>query len=78
MTIKETIYEIISRRMKLPLEELDGSANLKKDYGADSIDTVEILFEVEEIYKKDVPDEMAETINSIDDLIAVVETLVNS
>ena len=49
--------------------------NLKKDLGADSIDTVEIVFEVEEFYKISVPDEYAETIHTIGDAVKVVEEL---
>lgn len=72
MTVKEQIYEIISRRMKRDMSELRGDMNLKKDLGADSIDTVEIVFEIEELYGIDVPDDLAETINTIDDAIAVI------
>lgn len=72
MTVKEQIYEIIARRMKRDLSELRGDMNLKKDLGADSIDTVEIVFEIEELYGVDVPDDLAETINTIDDAVAVI------
>mgnify|MGYP001123090070 CR=1 FL=1 len=72
MTVEEQIYEIIARRMKRDVSELRGDMNLKKDLGADSIDTVEIVFEIEELYGVDVPDDLAETINTIDDAIAVI------
>ena len=72
MTVKEQIYEIIARRMKRDINELRGDMNLKKDLGADSIDTVEIVFAIEELYGVDVPDDLAETINTIDDAVAVI------
>ena len=78
MTISETIYEIVSRRLKRDISELRGDINLKKDLNADSIDTVEIVFEIEETYDISVPDQYAETINTIDDAISVVEQLVNT
>lgn len=78
MTISETIYEIVSRRLKRDISELRGDINLKKDLNADSIDTVEIVFEIEETYDIAVPDQFAETINTIDDAISVVEQLVNT
>jgi acyl carrier protein len=77
MTVKEQIYEIIARRMKRDLSELRGDMNLKKDLGADSIDTVEIVFEIEELYGVDVPDDLAETINTIDDAVAVINNSVD-
>ena len=50
MTIKEQVYEIIARKMKRKVEDLNDELHLKQDLNADSIDTVEIVFEVEELY----------------------------
>ena len=78
MTIKEKIYEIVARKLKTEASLIPEDANLKKELGADSIDTVEIVFEIEEEYKIAVPDELAETINTINDAVSVVEELVNN
>jgi len=75
LTVKEKVYEIIARKLKKQVSDLEDSINLKKDLGADSIDTVEIVFEVEEFYKISVPDEYAETIHTIGDAVKVVEEL---
>lgn len=75
MTIKEKIYEIVARRTKTNVEDLDGDMSLKKDLGADSIDTVEIVFDIEEYYTISIDDVDAETINTIDDAINVVTKL---
>lgn len=78
MTIKEKIYEIVARKLKTEASLIPEDANLKKELGADSIDTVEIVFEIEEEYKIAVPDELAETINTINDAVSVVEELVEN
>lgn len=78
MTIKEKIYEIVARKLKTDASLIAEDANLKKELGADSIDTVEIVFEIEEEYQIAVPDELAETINTINDAVSVVEELVNN
>lgn len=78
MTVKEKIYEITARRMKRDVSTLSDETNLKKDLNADSIDTVEIIFEIEETYGIDVDDKYAEQINTIGNAIAVVEELVAS
>lgn len=77
MTVKEKIYEIVSRRMKRDISELNDSTNLKKDLNADSIDTVEIIFELEETYSINVDDKYAEQINSISDAVRVVEQIIS-
>ena len=64
LTVKEKVYEIIARKLKKQVSDLGDEINLKKDLGADSIDTVEIVFEVEEFYKISANDEYAETIHN--------------
>ena len=78
MTIKEKINEIVARKLKTDASLIPEDANLKKELGAASIDTVEIVFEIEEEYKIAVPDELAETINTINDAVSVVEELVKN
>lgn len=76
MTVRDKIYEIVSRRMKRDISELNDNTNLKKDLNADSIDTVEIIFELEETYEINIDDKYAEQINTIGDAITVVETII--
>jgi len=77
MTVRDKIFEIVSRRMKRDISELNDSTNLKKDLNADSIDTVEIIFELEETYSINVDDKYAEQINSISDAVRVVEQIIS-
>lgn len=76
MTVKDKIYEITARRMKRDISELNDDTNLKKDLNADSIDTVEIIFEIEEEYEIDIDDKYAEQINTISDAVSVVEQII--
>ena len=74
LTVKEKVYEIIARKLKKQVSDLKDEINPKKDLGADSIDTVEIVFEVEEFYK------ISATMNTlrqftIGDAVKVVEEL---
>ena len=77
MTVRDKIFEIVSNRMKRDISELNDSTNLKKDLNADSIDTVEIIFELEETYNINVDDKYAEQINSISDAVRVVEQIIS-
>ena len=77
MTVKDKIYEITSRRMKRDISELNDNTNLKKDLNADSIDTVEIIFELEETYEINIDDKYAEQINTIGDAVRVVEQIIS-
>lgn len=76
MEIKDKIYEIVSRRMKRNVYELSDDTNFKKDLGADSIDTVEIIFELEEMYGISIEDTDAEMINTVGDAVSVIQRIV--
>ncbi len=78
MEIKDKVYEIIARKLKRNASDLNDEMNLKQDLNADSIDTVEVVFEVEEFYQISVPDEYAEKIATIGDAVQVVKDLVKS
>ena len=77
MTVKEKIYEIVAKRMKVDVSTINDDTQLKKDLNADSIDIVEIIFELEELYTIDIDDSYAEQINTIGDAITVVEKIIN-
>jgi acyl carrier protein len=77
MSVKDKIYEVVAKRMKRNIADLTDETNLKKDLNADSIDTVEIIFEIEEEYEIDIDDKYAEQINTISDAIRVVEEIIS-
>ena len=77
MNVKDKIFEITARRMKRDINTLSEKTNLKKDLNADSIDTVEIIFELEEFYNISIEDTNAEDINTIGDAIRVVEEIIS-
>jgi acyl carrier protein len=73
--IEAEIMEIVARRLKKDIATLTPETNLKKDLGADSIDSVEVVFEIEETYGIEIEDSVAETINTIGDAINVIKEL---
>ena len=77
MTVQEKILEITARRMKRDISELHENVNLKKDLNADSIDVVEIIFELEETYNIAIDDKYAEQINTIGDASRVIEQIIS-
>lgn len=77
MTVKDKVFEVVAKRMKRNVSELSDTTDLRKDLNADSIDTVEIIFEIEEEYLIDIDDKYAEQINTISDAIRVVEQIIS-
>jgi len=49
MSIEQEIMEVVAKRLKWNENDLSLESNLKEDLKADSIDSVEVLFEIEEM-----------------------------
>ena len=77
MTIEEKVFEVVSRKLKFELSDLSLETDLRKDLNADSIDSVEVVFELEDEYNITVEDEEAEDISTIGDIVDVIKKLQN-
>ncbi|MBR1770041.1 MAG: acyl carrier protein, partial [Bacteroidales bacterium] len=60
---------------KLGVEEniVKPEANFTSDVGADSLDTVELIMELEKEFNISIPDDQAEKIATVGDAIAYIE-----
>jgi acyl carrier protein len=54
MDILEEVRQIISKTLKIPLDQLSADTRLD-DIGAESLDVIEIVFELEEKFDIDIP-----------------------
>ena len=78
MSIEQEIMEVVEKRLKWNENDLSLESNLKEDLKADRIDSVEVLFEIEEMYDIVIEDELAEDINTVGDIVNVVNSLQNT
>jgi acyl carrier protein len=76
MNIEEKVIEIIAREQHLDPEKISADSSFA-DLGIDSLDGVNILFALEEEFKIDIPDTVAQNMKSvrqvIDSLTRVIE-----
>ena len=73
MSTDKKIKRIIAEQLGLHEEEIKNEASLIDDLGADSLDIVELVMAMEEEFEMEIPDEDAEKIASVQDIIAYVE-----
>lgn len=71
--IQEKVTEIIVEQLGKDAEHVKPEAKLIEDLGADSLDAVELIMAVEEEFGIEVPDEEAEKLISVGDIISHVE-----
>jgi len=77
MSIETDVFEIVSRRLKFELSDLSLETNLRKDLNADSIDSVEVIYELEDLYEIVIEDEVAEDLQTIGSIIDVITERTN-
>ena len=71
--IFDEIKDIIIEQLQVDESEVTMDTNLMKDLSADSLDAVEIIMAIEEEYGIEIPDEDAETFQTVGDLVRYVE-----
>lgn len=76
--IAATIRAVIADKMDLKPEDLKDDAELVEDIGLDSLDTVELIMDVEAAFGIEIPETAAETVKTVGDLIALTTQIVEA
>jgi acyl carrier protein len=72
-TVEEKVRDIIVDQLGVNAEQVVLGARFIEDLGADSLDTVELVMAFEEEFSIEVPDEEAEKLQSVGDVVKYVE-----
>ena len=67
------VKAIIVDRLGVDESEVTSEASFTNDLGADSLDTVELIMELEKEFDIQIPDDEAESIATVGDAISFVE-----
>jgi|TARA_B100001094_G_scaffold196521_1_gene190538 acyl carrier protein len=59
------IEKIIAEQLDINIDEVTDNKHLMNDLGADSLDTVQLVMEIEEAYDLEISDEDAETLETV-------------
>lgn len=71
--IEERIKTIIVEQLGVSADEVTQEASFIEDLGADSLDIVELIMALEEEYDIEIPDEDAEKIQTVKDVVSYVQ-----
>ena len=66
---------MLAEALNLPIEKVTPDAKIVDDLGADSLDVVELLSQLEDEYGITIPDEEVENLITVADVAAEVEKL---
>jgi acyl carrier protein len=71
--IQEKVTEIIVEQLGVSADQVKLESKMIEDLGADSLDAVELVMAVEEEFGIEVPDEEAEKLVCVGDIVSHVE-----
>lgn len=69
----EKIAAILAEQLDVDENSITPDSLLVEDLGADSLDAIDIVMSVEDEFKIEVPDEIVEKIESVNDILTFVE-----
>jgi len=70
--VTERVKAIIVDQLGVSAEEVTPEASFIEDLGADSLDIVELIMALEDEYDMEIPDQDAEKIQTVNDVISYV------
>lgn len=70
--IRDKVYDIIVSKMGVNKDQITPESKFADDLGADSLDTVELIMELENEFGVQIPDEDAEKIGTVQQAVDYV------
>lgn len=74
MSVYEEVKNLVSSELKVKPEEIKPESDFTKDLNADSLDVVEFIMALEEKFDIKIPDEDAEKIKTVQDVVNYIES----
>ncbi len=72
-SVKERVIDIVAEQLGVNKDQVSPETSFVNDLGADSLDTVELVMELEEEFDINIPDDAAEKIQTVGQAIKFIE-----
>ena len=72
-SVEERVVNIVAEQLGVEREKISRESNFVNDLGADSLDTVELVMELEEEFDINIADDAAEKIQTVGEAINHIE-----
>ena len=76
-TVLERVSKVVVDRLGVDESEVKLEASFRDDLGADSLDVVELVMELEDEFDMEISDEDAEKIATVGDAISYIESKIS-
>ena len=75
--MKERLFEVIAMNLGISIDQISMESEFINDLGADSLDTVELIMELEDIFGIEIPDHEAEKMFTVSSVLNYLTANVN-
>ncbi len=72
--VSERVIDIVAEQLSVDKDKVKPDTSFVNDLGADSLDTVELVMELEEEFNINIPDDSAEKIETVGQAIEFIES----
>jgi acyl carrier protein len=72
-SVMERVIDIVSEQLGVDKDKITAETSFVNDLGADSLDTVELVMELEEEFDINIPDDAAEKIQTVGQAVKFIE-----
>lgn len=73
MSVESRVIDIVCEHLAVNKEQVTRSTSFVEDIGADSLDIVELVMELEEEFDIQIPDDQAEKIKTVGEAVDYIE-----
>lgn len=73
-TVFDRVKQVIVDQLGVEQAEVKPEAHFVNDLGADSLDTVELIMALEDAFEIEIPDDDAEQLQSVGQVVAYIES----
>jgi acyl carrier protein len=73
-SVQERVIDIVAEQLGVDKEKVTPETSFVNDLGADSLDTVELVMELEEEFDITIPDDAAEKIQTVGQAVQYIES----
>ena len=77
-SVQERVIDIVAEQLGADKEKITAETHFVNDLGADSLDTVELVMELEEEFDINIPDDAAEKIQTTGEAVKHIESSVKT
>lgn len=75
VAVRDRVIDIVAEQLGVSKDQINDETSFVNDLGADSLDTVELVMELEEEFDINIPDDSAEKIQTVGQAIDYIEKL---